>query len=251
MRWGYRKLQNKNNLDDSRINRTKHKIFTGLSKLIGEKSIFKVTVAELCRISRIAKSTFYRHYDYIGEVIELKDIEIFKECLEVCYNFCRFNKIEYSNFLFKPFLGNDGKIEFEKVKNFCNNPKDFKFNKNEIPKLICRKIAKSNFKILATQINKILENNRKHLSKKISDNNFNFTNWFVRAFAPAFYIIAESKYPRSRIENISYKVESDLENLKTFFIGFSDIWQNEKDKEKRKEIFIEILSEKLYRTFNV
>ena len=59
--------------DNQRVKITKMLLKSSLLKLLKEKSIYKISITEICQEADINRSTFYKHYD--TEFALLKDIE--------------------------------------------------------------------------------------------------------------------------------------------------------------------------------
>ena len=49
--------------EDQRITLTKKLLRDSLVELLNEKSIYKITIRELCEVAGINRSTFYRYYE--------------------------------------------------------------------------------------------------------------------------------------------------------------------------------------------
>lgn len=170
--------------------------------------------------------------------------------MSVCYDFCLRTNLEYTNFLFRSVLNKNQKINLDKVKKFCKNPKTYHVSKRKSPLFRQRKISKNNFEFISLQIFHILEKRRKYLSHKISKNNFDLSNWFIAMFMPAIHIATKTKFIHSTSVQVAQMTNIEIESFKAFLIKLSDLWQNEKSKTKREKIFVKNLSEKLYKMFN-
>lgn len=65
--------------EDSRVRRTKRLLRQGLTELLQEKSIKKITVRELSERVDINRGTFYLHYKDIYDLVECLENELFEE----------------------------------------------------------------------------------------------------------------------------------------------------------------------------
>ncbi len=64
---------------DGRVRRTKRLLREGLTELISQKSIKKITVRELSDLVEINRGTFYLHYKDIYDLVEQIENELFEE----------------------------------------------------------------------------------------------------------------------------------------------------------------------------
>ena len=71
-------MMNEANLD-SRVRRTKRLLRQGLTELLREKSIKKITVRELSERIDINRGTFYLHYKDIYDLVDQIEKELFDE----------------------------------------------------------------------------------------------------------------------------------------------------------------------------
>ena len=143
--------------------------------------------------------------------------------MSVCYDFCLRTNLEYTNFLFRSVLNKNQKINLDKVKKFCKNPKTYHVSRRKSPLFRQRKISK---------------------------NNFDLSNWFIAMFMPAIHIATKTKFIHSTSVQVAQMTNIEIASFKAFLIKLSDLWQNEKSKTKREKIFVKNLSEKLYKMFN-
>lgn len=72
-----------NQTTDRRIKKTRKQLLTGLTKLMGEKSVKDITVRELSDLVDINRSTFYLHYKDIFDMVEQIENEMFERFNEV------------------------------------------------------------------------------------------------------------------------------------------------------------------------
>ena len=63
--------------EDSRVRRTKRLLRQGLTELLQEKSIKKITVRELSERVDINRGTFYLHYKDIYDLVSFLEPELF------------------------------------------------------------------------------------------------------------------------------------------------------------------------------
>ena len=72
---------------DSRVRRTKRLLRQGLTELLKEKSIKKITVRELSERVDINRGTFYLHYKDIYDLVEQIEQELFDEYEGIVQNY--------------------------------------------------------------------------------------------------------------------------------------------------------------------
>ncbi len=111
---------------DSRVRRTKRLLQQGLTELLREKSIKKITVRELAERIDINRGTFYLHYKDIYDLVEQIENELFDEFEDILESYCiadlktRPHKVflDMCNFLYAnreicaALLGDNGDINF-------------------------------------------------------------------------------------------------------------------------------------------
>ncbi len=117
---------------DRRVRRTKKLLLQGLTQLLKEKKVNKITVKELTELVDVNRATFYLYYKDIFDMADKVQNEIFDHFYEELKNFIntRINKhklLEFFTFIFnyvreyadmlKILLGPDGDYSFvEKLK---------------------------------------------------------------------------------------------------------------------------------------
>ena len=121
---------------DRRIRRTKKLLLQGLTKLMSEKKINKITVTELTDLVDVNRGTFYLYYKDIFDMLEQIETELFNNFNEAFDKFAK-DTVTYDNmlsfFIFvfefvqdnaeicKILLGPDGDYSFiEKFKKSIN-----------------------------------------------------------------------------------------------------------------------------------
>lgn len=72
---------------DSRVRRTKRLLRQGLTELLKEKSIKKITVRELSELVDINRGTFYLHYKDIYDLVDQIEQELFDEFEQILSNY--------------------------------------------------------------------------------------------------------------------------------------------------------------------
>lgn len=117
---------------DRRIRRTKKLLLQGLTELMSEKKINKITVTELTDLVDVNRATFYLYYKDIFDMLEQIETELFNNFSEAYEKFSKDtvtydNMLSFLNFIFefvqdnaemcKILLGPDGDYSFiEKFK---------------------------------------------------------------------------------------------------------------------------------------
>lgn len=111
---------------DGRVRRTKKLLREGLTKLMKEKSIKKISVRELSDLVEINRGTFYLHYKDIFDLVEQIENELFEEFENIINQYssaprnsspypifvdcCRF--LENNKDICSALLGSNGDIDF-------------------------------------------------------------------------------------------------------------------------------------------
>lgn len=120
------------NNTDRRVRRTKKLLLQGLTQLMSEKKINKITVKELTELVDINRATFYLYYKDIFDMMEQIENEMFEYFTEALKKYTndginKVNTVALVNYLFeyireyadmcKILLGPDGDYSFvEKLK---------------------------------------------------------------------------------------------------------------------------------------
>jgi AcrR family transcriptional regulator len=118
---------------DSRVRRTKRLLKQGLTELMTQKSIKKITVRELSELVDINRGTFYLHYKDIYDLVEQIENELFQEFESILMSYtiddisrrpkqlltdvCKF--LDENRDICSALLGDNGDINFaQKLRGF-------------------------------------------------------------------------------------------------------------------------------------
>ena len=86
--------------NDSRCLKTVTLIYVAVAKLLKTKKIEDISVTEICKMSSVSRSTFYRNFDTPMDVLmlkcEMEHLEVFESYREKCLR----EKTEYNNSAF-------------------------------------------------------------------------------------------------------------------------------------------------------
>lgn len=63
---------------DVRVRHTKERVRKALFQLLSQKSFLKITVTEICQIAEINRTTFYKHYLDMHDLLEKTEEDILK-----------------------------------------------------------------------------------------------------------------------------------------------------------------------------
>ncbi len=137
---------------DRRVRRTKKLLLQGLTQLMSEKKINKITVKELTDLVDVNRATFYLYYKDIFDMVEKIETEMFDNFNET---YSKFNKhdltydemFQFVTYVFdfvgeyaemcKILLGPDGDYAFiEKFKKAIDNSSPFSEQSSEKGKMI-------------------------------------------------------------------------------------------------------------------
>ncbi|WP_373598985.1 TetR/AcrR family transcriptional regulator [Paraclostridium bifermentans] len=88
---------------DKRSIQSSEWMYEALKELMEVKDYSKITVTDITNKANLGRTTFYRNFETIDDVLEMKCIEKFKEFRQYCIDFYKLNDIEVKSFL-KPFL---------------------------------------------------------------------------------------------------------------------------------------------------
>ncbi|GAX03445.1 TetR family transcriptional regulator [Secundilactobacillus pentosiphilus] len=68
---------------DKRLQTTQDKLFATLKQYFEAGDKFtKVSVSALCRTAKVARQTYYQHYDSISEIIEVAVAQVLNQSLQ-------------------------------------------------------------------------------------------------------------------------------------------------------------------------
>ncbi len=88
---------------DKRSIQSSEWMYEALKELMEVKDYSKITVTDITNKANLGRTTFYRNFETIDDVLEMKCIEKFKEFRQYCIDFYKLNDVEVKSFL-KPFL---------------------------------------------------------------------------------------------------------------------------------------------------
>lgn len=88
---------------DKRSIQSSEWMYEALKELMDVKNYSKITVTDITNKANLGRTTFYRNFETIDDILEMKCIEKFKEFRQYCIDFYKLNDIEVKSFL-KPFL---------------------------------------------------------------------------------------------------------------------------------------------------
>lgn len=88
---------------DKRSIQSSEWMYKALKELMEIKNYSKITVTDITNKANLGRTTFYRNFETIDDVLEMKCIEKFKEFRQYCIDFYKLNDVEVKSFL-KPFL---------------------------------------------------------------------------------------------------------------------------------------------------
>lgn len=88
---------------DKRSIQSSEWMYEALKELMEVKNYSKITVTDITNKANLGRTTFYRNFETIDDVLEMKCIEKFKEFRQYCIDFYKLNDFEVKSFL-KPFL---------------------------------------------------------------------------------------------------------------------------------------------------
>lgn len=134
---------------NQRIRITKKIIHESLIELLEEKPVNKITVSELCKKSEINRSTFYKHYESVYDILEeigkdiiykiesttsIKNKEKVLSLEEQVYEMGTFfkNNPEEAKFLLKYFSADDPIIQNLFLKRITTGQINYTFSNKEI-----------------------------------------------------------------------------------------------------------------------
>ena len=78
-------------------------IYEALEQLMDVKDYSKITVTDVVNKANLGRTTFYRHFETIDDVLKMKCYEKFKEFRQYCIDYYKSNDVNDNSFL-KPFL---------------------------------------------------------------------------------------------------------------------------------------------------
>jgi AcrR family transcriptional regulator len=90
--------------DDQRSIRSSEMLCEGLAKLIREKDFASITVTDLVEAAKVGRTTFYRNFDEIEDVLRLRCDQVFEGLVSYLQNYRKQPTHEASRELIKPIL---------------------------------------------------------------------------------------------------------------------------------------------------
>lgn len=78
-------------------------IYEALKVLMLDKEYSKITITDIVNKANIGRTTFYRNFDTIDDVLKMKCDEKFNEFRKFCIDYYKLNSISDKSFL-TPFL---------------------------------------------------------------------------------------------------------------------------------------------------
>lgn len=88
---------------DKRSIQSSEWIYLALKDLMSEKDFSKITITDIVNKANLGRTTFYRNFDSIDDVLKMKCDEKFSEFREYCINYYKLNDMDDKSFL-PPFL---------------------------------------------------------------------------------------------------------------------------------------------------
>ena len=88
---------------DKRSIQSSEWIYTALKDLMSEKDFSKITITDIVNKANLGRTTFYRNFDSVDDVLKMKCDEKFNEFREYCINYYKKNDLADKSFL-TPFL---------------------------------------------------------------------------------------------------------------------------------------------------
>lgn len=88
---------------DKRSIQSSEWIYTALKDLMLEKEYSKITITDIVNKANLGRTTFYRNFDCIDDVLKMKCDEKFNEFRKYCIDYYKLNSISDKSFL-TPFL---------------------------------------------------------------------------------------------------------------------------------------------------
>lgn len=90
--------------DDPRAIRSADMLFEGLATLMQEMPFADIKITDLVEASRVGRTTFYRHFDEIEDILRLRSDQTFDEMMQHIIAFVREHGNESRMILLKPVL---------------------------------------------------------------------------------------------------------------------------------------------------
>lgn len=88
---------------DKRSIQSSEWIYDALKKLMNDYNYHKITVTDIVNKANIGRTTFYRNFDTIDDVLKMRCDEKFSEFRQYCIDYYKLNDMDDKSFL-RPFL---------------------------------------------------------------------------------------------------------------------------------------------------
>ncbi|NDJ75787.1 MAG: TetR/AcrR family transcriptional regulator [Chloroflexi bacterium] len=90
--------------DDQRSRRSSEMIYSGLAKLMREKDFAAITVKELVEAAQVGRTTFYRNFDEIVDVLHMRCDQVFEGLVRYIQEYRQTHTHDSGTQLLKPVL---------------------------------------------------------------------------------------------------------------------------------------------------
>jgi AcrR family transcriptional regulator len=89
---------------DQRSKRSSRMLYEALAGLMGEKPFHQITVTDLSDAAKVGRTTFYRNFDEIEDILRMKSDQTFDTFVPYLMEFAQKNRITTPVALIKPML---------------------------------------------------------------------------------------------------------------------------------------------------
>lgn len=90
--------------DDQRAIRSAEMLYDGLIKLMQEMPFNAIKIKDLVEVSHVGRTTFYRHFDEIEDILRLRSDQVFDDMIQYVIAYIQENGNESRVMLLKPVL---------------------------------------------------------------------------------------------------------------------------------------------------
>lgn len=90
--------------NDQRSIRSSEMLYTGLAKLMKEKEFIDITVTDLVEAANVGRTTFYRNFDEIEDILHLRNDQVFEGLRKYVGEYRERNRSGARSELLKPIL---------------------------------------------------------------------------------------------------------------------------------------------------
>ena len=236
------------NPQDARFIKTKIKITKAIEQIRKRKSIFNITVSAICKKSKLARSTFYRHYSSLEDAIENWHIQIFTEFLILLKEYCKHSSETELLIFLQHLIGSEQDLDPKIITHFLkeeihSNSKNTKkfirlISDDKDISLHPKKFIKlsTSAEILLVKLFQVLEKYRSSIKQDFIVGNIAIFNKIVDTSTFLILILKIKTYEIKIDKYTAHKITLDISEFKSNLLSLLYEWLDEENQTNRENI---------------